>query len=68
MDPQACWDRYLDACKEDDTCERYLAAADLQSWYRHGGGHVKNVTLSLLTHIMCDIYARLTPEQMDEIG
>ena len=71
MDPQACWQRYLDACadkdmsRDDNDVERYLAVADLQSWYRHGGGHVCNITLPLLTHIMCDIYARMSPDAME---
>lgn len=68
MDPQACWQRYLDACEENDNVERFLAVADLHTWYRNGGFQVKNVTLPLLSHIMSDLFDKLTPDEQAEIG
>ena len=68
MDPQACWQRYLDACEVCDNVERYLAVADLHTWYRRGGKPIRNVTMALLIHTLSDVFDRLTPEEHEAIG
>jgi hypothetical protein len=37
MDPNACWARYLDACKAGDFEEAAAALEDLRGWVVGGG-------------------------------
>ena len=37
MDANACWQRFLDACAEDDHDEAFNAVNDLSNWLFKGG-------------------------------
>lgn len=37
MNPNACWQRFLDATAEDDTVEAYHALNDLSDWLLRRG-------------------------------
>jgi|LSQX01.2.fsa_nt_gb hypothetical protein len=64
MDPNACWQRFLDACAEDNHHEALEAICDLSDWILRKGGAlpdgVKNPntihSLVVFIKVACDVF------------